>query len=257
MRKDNPLKGLVDTAKTTAGTTRYNIETHFDSKVSISPESQQEPETLADIPPEPVQKMVVEILPELDELPVEETIARVISEPESFQGKPKKPLSKAVFWICLAAMILAILLGLFFFFGIKNARQWKNKVSAKLRGSQKKRPSTLVAKFNGQSYQLGNPDRLNTINIGSGLGNTVRIPDKSISDKHVKIYRKGSNLMLQNIGTTPIAVNNSQLKPRGRQRLVIPSVIQLNDKTRINLMFLKPTTNSPENRSTQNEIENR
>ena len=64
------------------------------------------------------------------------------------------------------------------------------------------------------------------------------------SDRHIRIYRKGRRLRLKNLGMTPVTVNGSQVNPKSKHRLVLPSIIRLNDKIKINLSLLKSKVNS-------------
>ena len=139
--------------------------------------------------------------------------------------------------------------------GISKARQWKSKVSSHLNSTQQKTPGTLTAKVNGQTHTIGREDRIGTINIGSGTNNTIRIPDKAISDRHVRIFRKRNGLMLQNIGRTPITVNSSVVKPNAKQMLVIPSVIDFDSRNRLYLSVVRPKPIIDTNNDKDNENE--
>ncbi len=150
--------------------------------------------------------------------------------------------------VAIAAAVIAMLLR-----ATAKARKWSSHVSTPSKAPQKKDPGILVAKFNGQSYSLGRPDRLGAIHIGSGAENTVRIQDKTIAARHAKIFRRGTDLVLKNLGHSPISVNGTALKSRGQQRLTIPSVLQFNDSVKLNLALSRPQTDSKKNGRNEHE----
>ena len=151
--------------------------------------------------------------------------------------------------VLVAAIIVAILL-----FNLYKAKKEASKLCSRL-NTQQKTPGTLIAKLNGQTHTLGHEDRIGTIYVGSGPNNTIKIPDKSISDRHVKIFKKRNDLMLQNIGKTPITINSTAIKPNAKQRLITPSVIEFNNKNRLNLSVIrpKPVTDKDSNNGTTNQ----
>jgi len=137
--------------------------------------------------------------------------------------------------------------------GRRQAGDWDKKVSSRLKGLPSQDTGTLVAKLNGRTHHLGRLDHLKAVHIGSGPKNTIRVQDKAISERHVRIYRHSRKLMLRNIGRAPIAVSGSPVKPGGKHRIVMPSVIQLNDKTKISLARLRPKAHSGPDRSDEND----
>ena len=169
--------------------------------------------------------------------------------------KPK-PFKKSNIWAWLLPLIAMLaLFAVVLARSISKARLWKSKVSSHLNSTQQKTPGTLIAKVNGQTHTIGREDRIGTINVGSGTNNTIRIPDKSISNRHVKIFRKRNGLMLQNIGRTPITVNSSVVKPNAKQMLVIPSVIDFDSRNRLYLSVVRPKPIIDTNNDKDNENE--
>jgi pSer/pThr/pTyr-binding forkhead associated (FHA) protein len=111
----------------------------------------------------------------------------------------------------------------------------------------------LVARINGQTHRLGKPHRLRTIHIGSGPRNTIRVCDKAVSDRHVQLYRRGSSLMIRNVGTKPITVNNLPLAPKAKRLLVLPAVIGLSETSTLHLSLLKLKETAPAGRRDAHE----
>ena len=201
-----------------------------------------------DIPEEPT-----EFVPDSPE----EAEAEQLEEPPEplvpVETETEESPSTVLWWILVPVAALLASLGLILSKGMRNAKQWKAKVSSHFRKAPRQNSGILVAKLNGQSYRLGQLDRFKAINIGSGPDNTIRVPDKSIQSRHVRIYRKGNNLMLRNLAKSPVRLNGTEVKPGGKHHLVLPSVIKLNDKVQLNLQLVKQTVTTPQNRSTGNE----
>jgi len=193
------------------------------------------------------EKLVVDAIE--PEFPAEEPQEEAVAEPT--ESKEPQKLNKNFLWLVPAVGLLTVL-ALLFLNSISKARKWKSGITSRLNTTQQKDPGTLIVKMNGQTHSLGRPDRIKAINIGSDSQNTIKIPGKSISGRHVTIYRKGKDLMLKNVGASPIAVNGLQVKPKDKQRLVIPSVVKLNDQTKLNLALLKAKATRSENASDQN-----
>lgn len=244
-----------------SGKTAYSVT--IDSTVSFSEGSEQTIETPPAVIPEELQQEVEELeeptTPLIEEEMQEEPPEEIPEEEATVKPIPhKKPrkIPKILIWL-VPAICLFILVAVLLFSSISKANKWQTGVNSRLKTNQHKEPGTLVAKLNGQPHTLGREDRIGTINIGSGPNNTIRIPDKSISDRHVKIFRNRNGLMLQNIGKTPITVNSSTVKPNAKQRLIIPSVIEFNNKIRLNISVVRPKPiTDTNNKDSKNETVN-
>jgi len=262
-RQALPQVSVPASSESDKKTGKANPTTTIGVEISVS-QGEEQP---ADIPPatvpedkeqkpEEAAQLEVQVEPEppvpagigdklAKEVPVTEDIA-----PSDITQKPVKK-SNMLVWllplIATAGLIVVVLLS-----SLSKARKWKLKVNSRLNNSQQKNQGTLIAKLNGQqTYSLGRPDRINSIHIGSGSKNTIRIPDKSINDRHIAIYRKGNSLMLKNIGTSAVTVNGIQAKPKAKQKLVIPSSIEFNGKLKLKLELLRPKVASPNTRSNE------
>jgi hypothetical protein len=217
------------------------------------------PERKAEVAVEDV-KSVQGAIPDRDEsisrLPTEPKTPRSegLSKPSMRSKTDSKDLLKnLLWWILLPAVVLLVLLGLTFSKAAKTASQWKTKVRSHFGKVPKPDPETLVAELNGQSYRLGRPDRFKAIHIGSGQENTIRVPDKSIQTRHVTIYRKAHDLLLRNTSRSPVSLNGREVAPGDRRRLVLPSVIALNDNVKLTLRLIRQAINPRRERSINNE----
>jgi hypothetical protein len=181
--------------------------------------------------------------------PVEQPPEKVEVPQRSFWAWLKRAFH-GYWWLIPTAVVLAGLV-LVISQSIAQARKWDGKVKASQKTARHNDPEVLVATSNGQSYQLGPPSSFHSANIGKGVGNAIRIADDSLEDRHARLYRKRTNFLLKNSARSPVTVNGSQIKPGGKCRLVLPSVIQLNDKTKLNL--LRQKAGPSENRSDKNE----
>lgn len=236
---------------------KLEVRTVVDSTVSIAHPSDKTatpdtalPEDQLQEPNEPVPGLIEEIeIEQTEEL--QEPIAPAEAEPQ-----PKRALGKILLWILLPVAGLLALLGLTLYMGIRNANRWKESVNSHLKQTRRQSPGILIAKLNGQSYRLGPVDRFKAAHIGSGPNNSIRITgDKSIKDRHLRIYRKGNGLWLKNLARSSVIANGTEIKSRCKHRLIVPAVIQLNDKAKLNLELLRQKPITPDNRRENNEPE--
>lgn len=222
------------------------------SPVEIPGDGQQKPQTLLEpitktLEAEPNESSADAMGPDI---PSEESQEEVIAEPTETKGPLK--FNKRLLWLVPAVGLLTVL-ALLFLSNISKAKKFKSSITSRLKTTSTKDTGTLIAEMNGQTHNLGRPDRIKAINIGRDSRNTIKPPDKSLSLRHATIYRKGKDLMIKNIGASPIAVNGLQVKPKAKQRLIMPSVVQLSDQTKLNLKLQKPKTARSENRSNDND----
>jgi len=119
------------------------------------------------------------------------------------------------------------------------AGRWDTRKKGHL-ASASRDPKRLVLRYGDYSRELGRVDRFRSIHIGPGKQNTIRTPGSTAGERHLKLYRRGSDVMLKNLATSSVLANGIEVKPKCKQRLVVPSVIQLNDKTKLNLDFVRP-----------------
>jgi len=153
-------------------------------------------------------------------------------------------LARYWLWPVLGGTLFLIVLGCILVQGNQRARQWTTKAKAGLKDNRVP-TDPLVARLNGQIHHLGRIDHLPVIHVGSGPKNTIRIIDKGISARQLKLYRRGRDLMVQNIGTQAVTVNSLALKPRAKQHLVLPAVIQLTESMKMSLSLLRPKETTP------------
>jgi len=249
VEQNSYLSGIHPEKDNSKSRSRVNIETKVSITEGSGKKDQAPPMVAKGIKPEVKEpnKPAVAVTKPIPVRP-EPVRKKPIIKPKS--AKKTSKLSNKLLWIIPIAIVVAV--AVLFISGLSRANKFKSGIDSRLKKSLQKDPGTLVAKLNGQqTYSLGRPDRINSIHIGSGSKNTIRIPDKSINDRHIVIYRKGNSLMLKNIGTSAVAVNGIQAKPKAKQKLVIPSSIEFNDKIKLRLELLRPKIASPNTRSNE------
>ncbi len=89
------------------------------------------------------------------------------------------------------------------------ARNWERKVGRRLKSVKAQSQGTLIARVNGQSYQLGQLDRFRNAHIGSGRSCSVRIAHNSVKDRHIAVFRKAGQLAAKNLAKSPVVVRNT------------------------------------------------
>jgi hypothetical protein len=243
-----------------AGGVGYKFRAVVESEISPSQAQHETVKVIPSVPAEPNTASVQAPEAVVDQPPEQEMPQEPAKEPES--PAPAKLKDKWLFksrywWIVLPIAALLTLGVLALLKNLRNASTWKTKVGSHSRKRQDQAPGILMANVNGQSYKLGQIDRFKAIHVGSGPDNTIKVPDRSIQSRHMRIYKKGDELMLENLAKTPVFLNGSEVKPSSKQRLVIPSVITLGDKIKLDLKLIKPNPNPQEPRSNTNETNKR
>ena len=179
---------------------------------------------------------------EIEDKPVEKTLAKEDTAPSD---APAKPVKKSDLWlwllplIAIFALLVAVLAG-----GASKARHWKSKVGFHLNSTQQKTPCTLTATVNDQKYHLGRIDKIGQIHIGSSPQNTIRIYDKAVAARHLRIFRRFGSLWMKNLSSKTAFVNGVPLKPAKKVIIRPPCNIKIHDSITIKLQLQKPVTQS-------------
>ena len=175
--------------------------------------------------------------------------------------KPRKPsiwprakqiLGNIWLWIGVACLIVYAMLRYLFSGGNKKAKELITRRTT-LSKDKQKNDGMVVATVNGRTHHLGTKSRLTVINIGSGVNNTIRIPEKGVSNRHLRIYRQNSKLMIQNTGAAPVTMSGRQLKPKEKQPLTLPVTIEFTKNAQLKLSLLNPKDKATSERSKVHE----
>ncbi|MFH1613782.1 MAG: FHA domain-containing protein [Planctomycetota bacterium] len=197
--------------------------------VAVSDDTEQKPE-------QPQESIPAKI----DDKPTDKTLAKKDAVPSD---TPSKPAKKSNMWawllplIALFALLVAVLAR-----GASKARIWKIKVGSHLSSTQQRTPCTLTAKVKDQTYHLGRIDKIGQIHIGSNTQNAIRIYEKDVAARHLKIFRRFSSLWLKNLSSKTAFIDGVPLKPAKKVRLGPSCNIKINDAITIKLQLQKPVT---------------
>lgn len=232
----------------------YNIATRIDTVTTVGPVAQS---PAGEIPASP-QDAVLEPneRPQLPpELPAVERPAEITKAPENRSWAWLRSVPGALWLWALLAIVILTSVTVVAFKSTQRAHKYEARRRANLKSATRSDPKDLVATYNGREYFLGRADSFHIANIGHGVGNTVSLPDDSLGDPHVQITRNGADFFLKNRAKSPVIVGASQVRPRRKHRLVLPCDIRLNDKTRLRLRLARQKINSPQKRSTNDDVE--
>jgi len=199
-------------------------------------ETPPEPQDAAAIPPmvepnEPTEESTKEELPS-----AEDGTARPLS-PES---QLKKLVANPWSWISGATAILAGTLLLAVLVAIRRASRMSSAFRSRFGASKRELAGTLVVEINGQSYPLGPYQRFSSIHLGRGVGNTIKLGEEGIEEQHLRLFKKGDDLMIHNLSKTPLVAGGKTVQPGHKEQLVPPSTIQISEKTRMTVTVVKP-----------------
>jgi hypothetical protein len=172
---------------------------------------------------------------------------------KTFWRRPGRTLLWAIppLLIGLAAVAMVLFSG-----GFKEARQWSARIHSRQQASRATGDAgILIVRANDQTHRLGRLDQIRSVHIGSGEKNTIRIPDRSLDDRHLRLYGKGRGLMLQNLSRTPLFANGSMVKPGRKVSVIMPSAVKLNERVTLDLELERPQPipKTTDNRSDQRE----
>jgi hypothetical protein len=224
------------------------LQGHVDGTILIARSDQRPPdESIAQAQETlPLPEQLEPNTAELEEAEQAEEPVPTESGPEP---EPEKGPTKWFWQFLLAPTVLLIGLAIFLVKAKRTAQQWKHQVNSHLAEDKPTNPGTLVAKLNGQVYQLGPLTQFRQMHVGSGPKNTIKIIDDSVEGRHVKIYRHNDDLILKNLAKSPVIANGMEIKTRQRCRLVVPARIELNENLRLNLELLHQDKSSGEQES--------
>lgn len=157
-----------------------------------------------------------------------------------------------LWWLIPIFFILLSISGLWFL-SAKYAQQWHQKISKHLSSIAPKQLGTILAKLNGRTFSLGKFNHFSTVYVGSGSKCLIKINEKNITDKHLKITRKSDKLWLKNLSNSNLIVNGIIAKPSSKCRLVLPSIVNINENISIKFELQKPVMNLNMEKSNGNE----
>jgi hypothetical protein len=245
------------------GTPGYEFKTEVDYTVSIThPDPKTTtldttlPEDQPQEPNEPMPDLIEEIAIEQPEALPEPTTP-VETEPEpnepAVEAETRISWRRVLWWVLPPVLLVLVVMAFILFRSMDAARQYTRDVNSRLKNTQRQDAGFLLATVNGRSYNLGPSEHFKTADFGRGGDNTVRIPDDSLQNRHMRIFKRRASLMVRNLARSPIMVNGTAVKRSGTCHLVIPSVIKLNDKVSVDLRIQSQPKQSKPNRSLTHE----
>lgn len=191
---------------------------------------------------QPLEVKIVE--PPKPILPAAVNKPKEVPTPEKAKPKPvpvidnkvkdsKKRKSSILNFIPLALLIAMLMgaIGLIVYSGSKPTL--KSPIEA---GEDEGQQNHLIAFVFEQRYDLGPLDALGEITVGKGVGSTIYIDNKTVEDRHLRIFKSGTGLKAQNLATSPVAVNGVELLPRRKTILELPADIQLTPEVTITFL---------------------
>ncbi|MHC4166161.1 MAG: FHA domain-containing protein [Planctomycetota bacterium] len=237
-----------------------SIKTRIDSEVSIAPDG--EPGRIKTTESENVAEPVVAETG--DKTPVSVGEATPIETPSLAEEKrtPASPneksglvmaLRKAWPWLIGLGSALLAVVGVVVTVALRNARKWQTGSNSLLSTNRAKTKGGLVVEVNSQKYGLGKFDCFTSADVGSGPNNAVKIPHKSVKDKHVRLFRKSEDLMIKNLARSAIIVSGSKIKPGQKHNLSLPARIRLSEDVQFTVRLVPNNVQSDSNGSVDNE----
>ncbi|MCK5000685.1 MAG: hypothetical protein KAS23_14175, partial [Anaerohalosphaera sp.] len=78
-----------------------------------------------------------------------------------------------------------------------------------------------------QHQDLGNIATLREVIIGKAVGSSIYIDDENVEERHVRIFKSGKKVKVQNLAASAISVDGKQLNRKQKTDLLLPADIEL------------------------------
>ncbi|MFC1675949.1 FHA domain-containing protein [Planctomycetota bacterium] len=94
----------------------------------------------------------------------------------------------------------------------------------------------LVGFVEDRRQDLGDIATLGEVIIGRGIGSSIFIDNENLEEKHVRIFRVGRKMKIQNLAPSSIFVDGAQLNRKQKTDLILPTEIELTGDVHISLI---------------------
>ena len=223
----------------------YSIKTRIDSTVSIGPRVEPPAqETPLEPPDTDAASPAVEPNEPTDEDVTEDSVVAQQPQPSSpsFWSRLTKLAVNPWSWIITAVALLIGALLLAGHIAVRRAGRMTTTVKGRLATSRREVTGTLVVTVNGQSHPLGPYARFNGIHLGRDTGNTIQLTDKQIEKRHLRLFKKGADLMIHNLSKIPFVADGKTIRPGHKEPLPLPANVQITEKIRMTVAVVRPKT---------------
>ena len=98
--------------------------------------------------------------------------------------------------------------------------------SAQIDG-QEDLPQRLISFVGQQRQDMGDIATLGEIIIGRAAGSSIYVDNENVEERHVRIFKSGRQVKVQNLASSPILIDGAQLNRRKKTDLIFPAEIEL------------------------------
>jgi hypothetical protein len=164
----------------------------------------------------------------------------------NFTGSPMPWKEFIAPLLAIAGGVIACIILLIAWRSWNRAKNWKRTAKQRIDAFTNKPHNILeilMAQVGAASYRLGNMQRFRRIYVGNSAKNAIRIEHKGIIDRHLKIYRWFSSLLVRNLSTKSVMVNGHRLAAGKKIKLLLPAEITACEGVVIRLFVSKPDVN--------------
>ena len=104
---------------------------------------------------------------------------------------------------------------------------------------QQNQPKILMVRVNGRLHRIGDFRHFKSFHIGSAPENTIRLDDKVVAPRHVRIFRRRGKLLVRNLAKDSLVINGQQLWQHKQCQLTLPAVLTVAEDVSVHLFFDK------------------
>lgn len=138
--------------------------------------------------------------------------------------------SKWLLWIAALSGIVVVIISLYCI-----GKHISSQVSEEQIDVQEDLQQRLIGFVGQDRHDLGDITTLGEVVIGRGMGSSIFIEDENIEDKHIRIFRSGRKIKVQNLSTTAISIDGVQLNRKQKAEIFFPAEIELAGGVFLNL----------------------
>jgi len=151
----------------------------------------------------------------------------IATKPDEESDLPKdKTTPKAGKWWLWLMTLLGMVVIAVLWYCLKNRSTFDEQFGDQLNGSEDLE-QRLIGFFEQQRQDLGDIATLGEVVIGRAIGSSIFIDNENVEEKHVRIFKSGKKVKVQNLAASAISVDGKQLNRKQKTDLLLPASIEL------------------------------
>ncbi len=147
------------------------------------------------------------------------------SDEESDLPKDKTPPKAGKWWLWLIVLSGMVVIAVSWYC-LKKRSTFDEQFGDQIDG-QEDLQQRLIWLVGQQRQYLGDIATLGEVVIGRAIGSSIYIDNENVEERHVRIFKSGRKVKVQNLATSAISVDGVQLNRKQKTDLLLPAEIEL------------------------------